>query len=81
AASTPTFIPPEAKDMQTGYVMVANPTLFPGQTVVAELVPGLAKVKLCVDHYTELDETSRMFSEEFTAERIEWTVPDTGGQP
>jgi ADP-ribosylglycohydrolase len=32
-----TFIPPEAKDMP-GYSLLASPTLYPGQTVRAELV-------------------------------------------
>lgn len=81
AASTPTFIPPEAKDMQTGYVLVANPTLFPSQTITADLVPNGARVRLFVDRYDEFDQSVRILGEEAAAGQIQWTVPETGGQP
>jgi hypothetical protein len=36
-ASTPTFIPPEARRDQTGYMLLASPTLYPGQVVRARV--------------------------------------------
>ena len=75
-ASTPTFIPPHTKDLVTGYVLVANPTLFPGQTVRARLREGAGR--LFVSHYGPEDESITVWGPETGGE---WTIPDTQGYP
>lgn len=87
-ASTPTFIPPEAKDMQTGYVLVASPTLYPGQIVRSRILATdtSAKGHVFISHYNP-DETSTSLTgpafELGAGEEavLEWIVPDAGGQP
>ncbi|MES1227418.1 MAG: ADP-ribosylglycohydrolase family protein, partial [Armatimonadota bacterium] len=85
--STPTFVPPVAKDMVTGYVLVANPTLFSGHTVLANLVPSGVNslARMFIDRYNEFDETTREYSPLFEvrdqAREIPWRIPDTGGYP
>jgi hypothetical protein len=54
-AYTPTFIPPEAVDMP-GYGLLASPTLYPGQTVSAQVEtavqnPAPVSVGLYLRHY------------------------------
>ena len=72
-AVTPTFIPPEAFAM-AGYELQACPTLYPGQTVRAE-VEG-APATLLVRVYDEHDELVTLHGP-----GLEWQIPDTGGQP
>ena len=73
--------------MVTGYVLVSNPTIFSGHTVVAKFVPTTVhgQAKLFVDRYNEFDETTREYSPLFEVRdlprEIPWRVPDTGGYP
>lgn len=85
---TPTFIPPDTKDMVTGYVLVACPTLYSGHLVEVEMcaISAMARGRLFIDCYNAEDETTRIFGKEFalSAEsmtHLEWTVPDTRGYP
>ena len=86
-AASSTFIPPEIKDLVTGYVLVANPTLYPSQSIKARFLPSHdpAQLRLFTDHYNGSDESSRVFSPDFelTCEggEIQWRVPETGGYP
>ncbi len=87
-ASTPTFIPPEFKDVVTGYVLVASPTLYPGQVVQLAL-GGLADSsagRLFLSRYDENDETIHVVGPGFrlsTGEEaaLAWEIPDQGGYP
>jgi ADP-ribosylglycohydrolase len=72
-ATTPTFIPREALAM-TGYELQASPTLYPGQTVRAE-VEG-APARLIIRVYDERDELVTL-----RGPGLEWRIPDTGGRP
>ena len=72
-ATTPTFIPREAFGM-IGYELQASPTLYPGQTVRAE-VEG-APARLLIRVYDERDELVTL-----RGPGLEWRIPDTGGQP
>ncbi|HEX5782716.1 MAG TPA: ADP-ribosylglycohydrolase family protein, partial [Solirubrobacteraceae bacterium] len=72
-ATTPTFIPREAFGM-VGYELQASPTLYPGQTVRAE-VEG-APARLVIRVYDEHDELVTV-----RGPGLEWRIPDTGGQP
>ena len=87
-ASTPTFIPPEAKDVKTGYVLVANPTLYPGHTVVFRLraKETAARGRLFLTHYNAEDVGTEILGPQWSlaadaTEQIEFAVPPTGGQP
>jgi ADP-ribosylglycohydrolase len=86
---TPTFIPPEARDMP-GYGLMASPTLYPGQTVVAvvEAPAGAAPVvvRLLIKAADAGDQLQRVTGPATVlapGTRIEltWMVPDLGGQP
>lgn len=87
-ASTPTFIPPEFKDVVTGYVLVASPTLYPGHTVKAKL-SGLAagtKGRFFIGRYDENDETVTVDGPAFhlaegETTEVAWTIGDQGGYP
>jgi ADP-ribosylglycohydrolase len=72
-ATTPTFIPREALRM-SGYELQSSPTLYPGQTVRAE-VEG-APARLLVRLYDDNDELVTL-----RGPGLEWRIPDTGGQP
>jgi ADP-ribosylglycohydrolase len=72
---TPTFIPPEARDMPI-YGLVASPTLYSGQILRAR-VEG-ARMRFVVAHYDGADE---LVTQTGPWDCPEWTVPDTGGQP
>jgi len=72
---TPTFIPPEARDMPI-YGLLASPTLYSGQTLRAS-VSG-ARARLVVMHYDGDDQLVTLAGPPGVPE---WTVPDTGGQP
>ena len=92
AVVTPTFIPPEARDMP-GYGLMASPTLYPGQTVRAvieaprEAAPAAVRVLIeAADAGGRGDELRRLTGPGTTVApgtRVElaWTVPDLGGQP
>jgi len=88
---TDTFIPLETKDLVTGYVLVASPTLHPGQTVRARCLAqtanaGQVDVKLYVRYYDGSDSLTTLRGEPAPlspgAEKVlEWTVPSTDGRP
>lgn len=87
-ASTATFIPPEAKDMKTGYVLVANPTLYPGQeirlTVRAQGQPTSGAVFL--SKYTPDDGSESINGPSWSLQPNEercltWVVPENAGYP
>ncbi|HWD39074.1 MAG TPA: ADP-ribosylglycohydrolase family protein [Fimbriimonas sp.] len=86
--ATPTFIPPDAKDMKTGYVLVANPTIYPGQTLTAELVggPERSSGRLFLSTYGPEDSAVLLDGPLWTVEpegaaAFEWQIPDVGGYP
>jgi ADP-ribosylglycohydrolase len=86
--STPTFIPPDTKDMVTGYVLVACPTLYSGHVVHARIRSGapVSSGRLFISRYDAEDESVRIPGPEFalSGERIaniEWVIPDMGGYP
>ncbi len=72
---TPTFIPPEARDMPI-YGLVGSPTLYSGQTLRAHVEGGTAR--LVVMHYNGDDDLVTLTG---PAGAASWQVPDTGGQP
>ncbi len=92
-ALTPTFIPPEAREMPI-YELVASPALHSGQVLRATVaVPddaAPADVQLVLRHYAasgdgadvlaEVDGPSRRLSPGATADLV-WPVPNLGGQP
>ncbi|MBC8063796.1 MAG: ADP-ribosylglycohydrolase family protein, partial [Chlorobia bacterium] len=87
-ASTATFIPPEAKDMKTGYVLVANPTLYPGQeirlVVKANDEPSTGRVFL--SKYTSDDESESIQGPSWSMlpheeRELTWVVPENDGYP
>lgn len=90
ALCTSTFIPPEAIDMP-GYELFASPTLYPGQTLQAEVISIAAntkpvKVSLVVQWYGEkdnLNSTHNPVTELFPGDStlLEWQIPALGGAP
>ena len=87
---TPTFIPPEARTM-TDYLLLASPTLYPGQTVRAQVssaaqsTDGVA-CRLFVRHYGAGDKLVIVRGPEIGLEpgesrELEWCIEPTGGQP
>jgi ADP-ribosylglycohydrolase len=89
-AATATFIPPEAIEM-AGYVLLASPTLYPGQTVRAALEADAtnaapASCRLYLRTYGADDALVRTYGpaaelapgahHEFT-----WRIAETGGAP
>lgn len=85
--ATPTFIPPDTKDMVTGYVLVACPTLYSGHQVEVDLrAIGQATGRLFIECYDAADETQQFDGTQFTIDdqgphTIEWVIPDTQGYP
>jgi ADP-ribosylglycohydrolase len=86
-ASTPTFIPPHTKDMVTGYVLVANPTLYPGHEVVARLAADEdAEGSLFLGRYGPEDESLEVPGPRFSIPKgecreVRWLVPECEGYP
>ncbi len=90
-AFTDTFIPLETRDLVTGYVLVASPTLHPGQRVKALVSAdssngGIVEARLYVRHYDSSDSLSILRGESTplppgTKAEISWTVPETESQP
>lgn len=85
---TDTFIPPEIKDWKTGYVLVANPTLYPGHCVEAEFRGGASgsSGRLFLSCYNAEDETRIVDGPSWTVgpgERrlVCWDIPETEGYP
>lgn len=88
AVGTPTFVPPEIRDLKSGYVLVANPTLFPSQTVTSNLIAGREPVRgrLFLERYDEEDSTCRVYGPEWSlvageSRNVSWQIPSTGGFP
>jgi ADP-ribosylglycohydrolase len=87
--TTPTFIPPEARQKVGSYELLAAPTLHPGQIVTARLArgegAGEVAAAIVIDVYDERDELRRIDGPAIpigeSATDLRWTVPDTGGQP
>ncbi|MFL5801788.1 MAG: ADP-ribosylglycohydrolase family protein [Roseiflexaceae bacterium] len=89
-AATATFIPPEAIDM-SGYILLASPTLYPGQTVRVALEAdaanaGPAICRLYIRTYGPGDALVRYYGPEAElgpGERHEytWRIAETGGNP
>lgn len=88
--STPTFTPPETLSMG-GYALVASPTLYAGQTVTAQVNAGEdlsapVNVNLFIsvydkdDHLALRDGPIQAVSPNGSV-ILEWTLPDTDGQP
>lgn len=89
-AWTATFIPPELAQYKTGYVLVASPTINPGQVVEAdvELVDSNRDIncRLVLSYYDKDDELSDVEGPSVIItpgqrEMIRWQVPDVGGFP
>ena len=86
--STPTFIPEEALGM-LGYQLFASPTLYPGQSVQAEVRNeggGAVGIRLALRRYGAGDESEILPGETVTIEAgasqsLTWEIPDTGGMP
>lgn len=90
AALTPTFVPPEAVDMP-GYRLLASPTLYPGQTVLASVLADARnkkpiRVGLLIQTYGENDalvshpgQSRDIIAGE--AAQFEWQIPDLNGAP
>ena len=89
-AATATFTPPDALQM-AGYELVASPTLYPGQTVMASVqaapaLSGPVQVGLYVGVYDDKDALALQRGPAQTlapgaSALLQYTVPDTGGQP
>ncbi|TCR87934.1 ADP-ribosylglycohydrolase family protein [Rhizobium sp. BK376] len=90
AATTPTFSPREMLNMRT-YDLMATPLVYPGQIVKARVRAGaenrgIVDVKLRVRVYDERDQLRNIDATAVTIEPgkeavLQWTLPDTGGQP
>ncbi|MCS6847026.1 MAG: ADP-ribosylglycohydrolase family protein [Anaerolineae bacterium] len=88
--ATATFIPPEAIAMP-GYMLLASPTLYPGQTVRARIEADADNgrpiiCRLYVRRYGLNDELVRVYGPEVAlspgaAHIFVWRMPDMGGQP
>ena len=88
--ATATFTPPDGLHM-TGYGLIASPTLYPGQVVTAHVEAGhdlssALQIALCLRTYQADDRLTLRRGPHQTlaagqAAVLEWTVPDTGGQP
>jgi ADP-ribosylglycohydrolase len=89
-ATAATFIPPEAINMP-GYMLLASPTLYPGQTVQARLSADAANGQpvtavLFLRHYGANDALVQVDGPALelaagAAQTLVWQVPDLGGQP
>jgi hypothetical protein len=89
-AATATFIPPEAIQMP-GYMLLASPTLYPGQTVHARVEADAMNDKpvacqLYAHRYGLADELARVDGPTVdlapgASHTFAWQIPDMGGQP
>lgn len=88
---TDTFIPLETRDLVTGYVLVASPTLQPGQTVRAQVSADSGNavpivVGLDLRAYDATDSLTSRTGPKLTLAPgqsgvLEWTIEATGGYP
>jgi ADP-ribosylglycohydrolase len=89
--ATPTFIPPEASGLKTGYTLQTSPTLYPGQTVRAGLsvdsdnagpvVCGLYLRAYGADDQLFITRGPKTVLEPGDYHEFEWRIGDTGGAP
>ena len=90
-AFTDTFIPLETKDLTTGYVLVASPTLHPGQMLSTKVLAdsantGAVQAQVYLRHYTEEDGLATMLGPTQSLSPgqggvLDWRIPETGSQP
>lgn len=84
--STPTFILPSELKME-GYKLLASPTLFAGQKVLAGFSADQAtKLKLFIKVYNKDDELELVYGPEIALKEksfteTEWVIPNTHSQP
>lgn len=89
---TPTFLPPEQlRPGNKGYLLVACPTLYPGQQVRARVLadadnPHPVRVALCLQQRLAERGRRRLAGEPATLDpgattELQWLVPDLDGQP
>lgn len=89
AAFTPTFIPAEAIAMPGSYELCASPTLYPGQTVQAEVIASASNklpidVSLAIQWYSDGDRLFTLEAPPITlnpgeAGQLEWKIPELSG--
>jgi ADP-ribosylglycohydrolase len=88
-ASTPTFIPPEARELPS-YELMASPTLYPGQHVACRVSAGSnagpVVCRLFLRVYNARDELTLVAGPPVrlpsgAARELSWIVPPTDGQP
>ncbi|WP_171211832.1 ADP-ribosylglycohydrolase family protein [Ruegeria sp. HKCCA5426] len=89
-ATTPTFTPPEVTQMRT-YDLMASPTVYSGQCVSAQVFApaenkGDVQVSLAMGVYNGADGIDLLEADPILLAAgksgvLEWTLPDTGGQP
>lgn len=89
-ATTPTFIPPELLD-QPGYGLIASPTLYSGQEIVASLTAPQSnsvsvEARIVIDRYGADDELTRVSGPAVQiapGQTISsaWVVPGPGSDP
>jgi hypothetical protein len=88
--STPTFIQPDGIHMP-GYTLIASPTLYPGQTVIAglsadEAHSGPVQVQMYVDYYGADDQPQRLAGPAMALAAgahgtLTWKLPELRGLP
>lgn len=88
-ATTPTFVPPEAINMQ-GYGLLACPTLYPGQVVKTNLVlegenKADLKARIVIGYYADADVIKQVSGDLASLHNgentLEWRMPDLKGAP
>jgi ADP-ribosylglycohydrolase len=89
-ALTATFVPQEALDMP-GYTLLASPTLYPGQTVTAQVVTdaanaGALNCRLMMTVYGAGDALAAVAGPQVALspgqqQTLSWRIPDTDGAP
>ncbi|MBI9051616.1 MAG: ADP-ribosylglycohydrolase family protein [Anaerolineaceae bacterium] len=89
-AKTPTFIPLEAKNLDS-YELIASPTLYPGQVVKARVSAAMNNdnpvfARLYINVYDETDQFQTIYGTQqcfLPGENacFEWQIGDTGGNP
>jgi len=88
-ACTPTFIPAEAISMPGSYELCASPTLYPGQTVCAEVIASATNTQpidtsLTIQWYSKDDRLFTLEAPPTTlqpgeAHTLTWTIPELNG--
>lgn len=87
--ATATFIPTDARNLES-YSLVASPTIYSGQTVVARICAERIDRPVRIGFYAGVydgDDTIGLLRgepelfEPGDERALEWTLPDTGGQP